>query len=97
MIILSVKRYTIEANNLEGLNPYLFIERLAEEILNVWFFIEVKKVFSSKKQSSLQIYCLLPSHYSKEQIKLIKIQIELIASKLLIELKDKLFFAGLAS
>ena len=89
--------YTLEANNLDGLNPYLFVERLAEEILNVWSFIEVKKVFSSKKHSRLQIYCHLPSHYSKEQIKLIKIQIELLASNLLVELKDKLFFAGLAS
>jgi len=88
--------YTLEANNLEGLNPYLFIERLAEEILNVWPFLRVSKVFSSKKHSCFQIHCHLPTHYTQEQIRLIKIQIELLISKLLTDLKDKLFFAGLA-
>jgi len=101
LIIIEIREktiiYTLETSSLEGLNPYLFIERLAEEILNVWPFLRVNKVFSCKKQSTFQIHCLLPTHYTQEQIKLVKIQIELIASKLLIELKDKPFFAGLAS
>lgn len=89
--------YTLEISNLGQLNPYLFIERLAEEVSNVWSFVQVNKVFSSKWQSTFQIHCFLPNHFTKEQIKLIKIQIELTANSLLADLKDKLFFAGLAS
>jgi hypothetical protein len=89
--------YKIQANELGEVNQYLFVDRLAEEINKVFPFLEVNKLLPSKKQSSMEIYCLFPTHYTKEQINLIKIQIELLSSNLLAELKDKIHFAGLAS
>lgn len=89
--------YTIEEDNLGQVSPYLFSERLAEEINKVFPFLKVNKLFASKKQTMMQIYCLLPAHYTKEQVHLIKIQIELLSSNLLADLKDKIYFAGLAS
>lgn len=89
--------YRVDSELLGQVSPYLFVERLAEEIMKVFPFLVVKKLFSSKKQSSLEIHSLCPSNYSDQQVNLIKIQIELIASNLVLELKDKIYFAGLVS
>lgn len=90
--------YTLPSSNILGqVSPYLFIEKLEDEITLIWPQLKVNKTFASKKQHSHQIYCALPSSFANEQIRLVKLQIELIASSLLIDLKDKIYFAGLAS
>ncbi|MBI1829278.1 MAG: hypothetical protein HYR87_07390 [Thaumarchaeota archaeon] len=78
-------------------NPYLFVESLAEEISKVFYQIKVRKKFASRKQKTHQVYCQLPKEYEIQQLRLIKIQIEVIASSLLAEIKEKMRFAGLAS
>jgi hypothetical protein len=75
--------YTIpNSSHLQQLSPYSFIEKLEDEIVITWPQLTVNKVFSSKKQHSYQIYCVLPSKYANEQVRLIKVQIELIAASL---------------
>lgn len=90
--------YTLPNNDVLGqVSPFLFIERLEDEIAVIWPQIKANKVFANRKQGTHQLYCVLPSTFTNEQIRLIKLQIELIASKLLTDLKDKIHFAGLAS
>jgi hypothetical protein len=90
--------YTMPSNDVLGqVSPYLLMEKLEEQIVTTWPQLKVSKVFASKKQQSHQIYCDLPSTFANEQIRLIKIQIELIANNLLADLKEKIHFAGLAS
>jgi hypothetical protein len=90
--------YTLPSNDVLGqVSPFLFIEKLEDEIALIWPQIKVNKVFANRKQGTHQIYCVLPFTFTNEQIRLIKLQIELIASSLLTDLKDKIYFAGLAS
>ena len=90
--------YTLPSNNTLGqVNPYLLIEKLEEQIIMTWPEIKVNKICANRKQSTHKIYCVLPTSFANEQIRLIKLQIELIASNLLFNLKEKIYFAGLAS
>ncbi len=78
-------------------NPYLFVDSLAEEISRIFYQIKVQKKFASRKQKTHQLYCHLPKEYEIQQLKIIKIQIEVIATSLLTEIKEKMHWAGLAS
>lgn len=90
--------YTTPSSKVLGqVSPYLLLEKLEDEIALTWPQLTVNKVFVSGKEASHKLFCVLPNGYAKEQIRLIKLQIELIASNLLVELKDKIYFAGLAS
>jgi len=90
--------YTAPASGQLGqVSPYLLVERLADELVDTWPQLKVNKVFATRKQGSYQIYCVLPTHFTNEQIRLVKLQIELIACNLLAELKDKIYNAWLAS
>ncbi|MBI4852255.1 MAG: hypothetical protein HY819_10705 [Acidobacteria bacterium] len=89
--------YTVAGSEQLGqVSPYLFVERLAEQLVDTWPQLKVNKIFASKKQHSHQIHCVLPSNYANEQIKLIKSQIELIAASLLADLQDKINWAKMA-
>lgn len=90
--------YTLPSNDVLGqVSPYLFIEKLEDEIALTWPQLKVNKVFANRKQGTHQLYCVLPASFTNEQIRLVKLQIELVASSLLADLKDKIYFAGLAS
>lgn len=84
---------TPDSNQLGQVSPYLFIERLAEELVKTWPQIMVNKVFGSKKEHSHQLFCKLPGNYTDGQAKLIKAQIELIAASLLADLQEKINWA----
>lgn len=88
--------YKAEEEELGEVNGYLLIERVAEEIIKTFPSVEVKKVMGSKKQRSRQIECLLPSSYEKEQVRVIKVQIELIGARILSELKEKIISLAIA-
>ena len=89
--------YTLPSNDVLGqVSPFLFIEKLEDEIALIWPQLRLNKIFANRKQGTHQLYCVLPSTFTNEQIRLIKLQIELIASNLLADLKDKIYFAGLA-
>lgn len=86
--------YTVpESSQLGQISPYLLIERLAEEITTIWPQLKVNKIFGSKKQHSYQIRCILPTNYADEQVRLIKAQVELIATSLLTDLQEKINWA----
>ena len=90
--------YTLPSNNVLGqVSPHLLIEKLEDEIVTTWPQLKVKTLYATKKQDTYQIYCVLPSTFALEQVRLVKLQIDIIASKLLTDLKDKIYFAGLAS
>lgn len=87
--------YKVPSNDELGqVNPYLFVETLAEEITKVFGQIKVNKKFASRKQKTHQLYCLLPKDYQIEQLRLIKVQIEVMANSLLAEIKEKMRFAA---
>lgn len=101
-IMIEIKGKTIiytvpSSSNLGQVSPHLLIEKLEDEIVLTWPQLKVKKVFASRKQDNYQIYCVLPANFANEQIRLIKIQIELIAASLLAGLQKNMYFAGLAS
>jgi hypothetical protein len=90
--------YTLPDNDsLEPVNPYLFVERLTDEIRKIWPYLELKTVFARRRNFNHKIYFYLPDSFTSQQIKLIRIQLELIANNLLLELKAKIHLAGLAS
>lgn len=90
--------YTVPSSNVLGqVSPYLLLEKLEDEIALIWPQLTVNKVFVSGKEATYKLFCVLPNAYAREQIRVIKLQIELIASNLLTEIKDKIYFAGLAS
>jgi hypothetical protein len=90
--------YTLPSNNALGqVSPFLFIEKLEDEIALIWPQLKINKVFASRNHHYHQIYCVLPIDYTTEQIRLIKVQIELIAASLLADLQKKIYFASLAS
>ncbi len=78
-------------------SPYLFIDRLGDEITENFPQMQVDKLFASRKEAFHQIYCKLPKHYSKEQIFLLRKQVEIIAANLLKDLEGKIYLARLAS
>lgn len=89
--------YKVPINGDLGLlSPYLFIERLADEVVETFPQIQVNKVFGSRMEAFHQLHCNMPKHYSKEQILLISQQIELIAASLFERLQEKIHFARLA-
>lgn len=89
--------YKVPINGDLGLiSPYLFIERLADKVVETFPQIQVNKVFVSRMEAFHQLYCSLPKHYSKEQILLISKQIEIIATSLFERLQEKIHFARLA-
>jgi hypothetical protein len=90
--------YTLpDKDSLEPVNPYLFIERLTDEIRKIWPYLELKTVFARRRNFNHKIYCCLPDSFASQQVKLIRMQLELIANNLLLELKAKIHLAGLAS
>jgi hypothetical protein len=90
--------YTLPSSDVLGqVSPFLFIEKLEDEIALIWPQLKVNKVFVNRKQGTHQLYCLLPSNFALEQVRLVKLQIDIIANKLLTDLKDKIYNASLAS
>lgn len=87
---------TPDSDQLGQVSPYLFIEKLAEKISEVFPSLRVNKVFASKNQHAHQIYCKLPSSYANDQIRLIKVQIDIIAASLLADLQEKIYSARIA-
>ena len=85
-----------ESNQLGQVSPYLFVERLADELVSTWPQIKVRKAFASKKKHFHQIYCVLPNGYTDEQVRLIKAQIEMLAGGLLVDLQKKMDWAKIA-
>lgn len=89
--------YKVPINgDLGFLSPYLFIERLADEVTETFPQIKVNKVFVSRMEAFHQLHCNMPKHYSREQILLISKQIEIIAASLLKSLQEKIHLAKLA-
>lgn len=90
--------YTLPSNEILGqVSPFLLIEKLEDEIVLTWPKLKINKVFAPRKQGTHQIYCVLPSTFALEQVRLVKLQIDIIANKLLTDLKDKIYNASLAS
>lgn len=88
--------YKVPINGDLGLlSPYLFIERLFDEVVETVPQIKVNKVFVSRMEAFHQLRCSMPKHYSKEQILLISKQIEIIAARLLKNLQEKIHLAKL--
>jgi hypothetical protein len=89
--------YKVAINGDLGLiSPYLFIERLADAIVEAFPQIKVNKLFASRMEAFHQIQCNAPKHYSKERILELGKQIELIANNLFEGLQEKIYFARLA-
>ncbi len=89
--------YKVPINSNLGLvSPYLFIERLADEIIQRFPQLKINKVFASRMEAFHQIQCNVPKHYSKEKILVLCKQVELIANKLFERLQEKIYFARLA-
>lgn len=89
--------YKVPINGDLGLlSPYLFIERLFDEVVETFPQIKVNKVFVSRMEAFHQLHCNVPKHYSKAQILLISKQIEIIAARLLKSLQEKIHLAKLA-
>ncbi len=89
--------YKVPINGDLGLlSPYLFIERLFDEVVETFPQIKVNKVFVSRIEAFHQLHCNMPKHYSKEQVLLISKQIEIIATSLLKGLQEKIHLARLA-
>ncbi len=90
--------YTLpDKDSLEPINPFLFVERLTDEITITWPHLHIKTVFARRRNFNHKIYCSLPSNFNHQQVRLIKAQLELISNNLLFELKSKIHLAGLAS
>jgi hypothetical protein len=84
------------SGNLCAVSPYLFIDRLADKIMETFHQVQVDKLFASRKETFHQVSFKLPKSYSKEQILLLSKQIEIIASNLLKDLEGKIYLARLA-
>jgi len=90
--------YTLpDKDSLEPINSFLFVERLTDEIRIIWPHLHFKTVFARRRSFNHKIYCYLPDSFTYQQVRLIKIQLELISNNLLLELKSKIYLAGLAS
>lgn len=89
--------YKVPINgDLGFLSPYLFIERLADEVTETFPQIQVNKLFVSRKEAFHQLHCNIPKYYSRKQILLLGRQIEIIATGLLEDLQEKIYLARLA-
>jgi hypothetical protein len=89
--------YKVPINGDLGLiSPYLFIERLSDEIIESFPQIKVNKLFASRMEAFHQIQCNVPKYCSREKILLLGEQIELIANNLFERLEEKIYFARLA-
>lgn len=90
--------YTLPDNEvLDPINPFLFVERLTDEIRKTWpHQVEIKPLFARRRNFNHKICCSLPSNFDHQQVRLIKVQLELISNNLLFELKSKIHLAGLA-
>lgn len=64
--------YTLpDKDSLEPINPFLFVERLTDEITITWPHLHIKTVFARRRNFNHKICCSLPSNFDHHQVRLI--------------------------